>query len=63
MKTAFSSLLAALLLVGAYAATLSAAEQQRRFAIAISGGASKGAYEAGLNWGLLKLMQDIEKIE
>ena len=27
-----------------------------RFSIAISGGASKGAYEAGLNWGVLKII-------
>ena len=30
-----------------------------RYAISIRGGASKGAYEAGLNWGLLKLARDI----
>ena len=27
-----------------------------RFSIAISGGASKGAYEAGLNWGVIKIL-------
>lgn len=31
----------------------------QRFSIAISGGASVGAYEAGLNWGLLTIMRDI----
>ena len=30
-----------------------------RFSIAIRGGASKGAYEAGLNWSLLKFMREI----
>ena len=29
-----------------------------RFSIAISGGASKGAYEAGLNWGIIKLLRE-----
>jgi len=29
----------------------------QRFAIAISGGASKGAYEAGMNWTALKMIQ------
>ena len=63
MKRAFPGLLATLLLFSGYGTALSATEQQRRFSIAISGGASKGAYEAGLNWGLLKMMQDISKIE
>ncbi len=31
--------------------------------MAISGGASKGAYEAGLNWGLLKVLQNFEEID
>ncbi|MDF1562923.1 MAG: patatin-like phospholipase family protein [Deltaproteobacteria bacterium] len=31
-------------------------EPALRFALAISGGASKGAYEAGLTWGLLELL-------
>ena len=30
---------------------------KQRFAIAISGGASKGAYEAGLNWALIKIIE------
>jgi predicted acylesterase/phospholipase RssA len=62
MKQFITSLLATLLLFSSYATAYSATEQQRRFSIAISGGASKGAYEAGLNWGLLKMMQDISKI-
>ena len=63
MKPVLPSLLTTLLLFGSFTTTLSATEQQRRFSMAISGGASKGAYEAGLNWGLLKMMQDISKIE
>ena len=31
-------------------------DKYSRFSIAISGGASKGAYEAGLNWGVLKIV-------
>ncbi len=34
--------------------------QPRRLSIAISGGASKGSYEAGLNWAALKLMRAAE---
>jgi len=63
MNQLLTALLATLLLYGSCATTLSATELQRRFSIAISGGASKGAYEAGLNWGLLKMTQDISKID
>ena len=62
MNRLLSSLIATLLLFGSCATVLSAPEQ-RRFSIAISGGASKGAYEAGLNWGLLRIMQDIRIID
>lgn len=34
-----------------------AQEQPRRMSLAISGGASKGAYEAGLNWAALTIMR------
>ena len=30
--------------------------ESSRYSFAISGGASKGAYEAGLNWSLIKMM-------
>ena len=63
MKQFITSLLATLLFFGSCTTAQPAAEQQRRFSIAISGGASKGAYEAGLNWGLIKIMQDIGKID
>lgn len=63
MKPLYPRLLASLLLFGCCTTALSANDQQRRFSMAISGGASKGAYEAGLNWGLLKMMQDIDKID
>lgn len=53
-----------LILNSSFTTVLIAAEHQpRRFSIAISGGASKGAYEAGLNWGLLKLIRGIDKID
>lgn len=63
MNRLFPALFATLLLFVSCVTALSATEQQRRFSIAISGGASKGAYEAGLNWGLLKMMRDIDKID
>jgi hypothetical protein len=34
-----------------------------RISLAISGGASKGAYEAGLIWGLIEVMHQVEKAE
>jgi hypothetical protein len=33
------------------------------FSFAISGGASKGAYEAGLNWGLIKIGREISSLK
>ena len=35
----------------------------QRFSLAISGGASKGAYEAGLNWAVLKLIRESPNLE
>jgi hypothetical protein len=35
----------------------------QRFSLAISGGASKGAYEAGLNWAVLKLIRESVNLE
>jgi len=34
-----------------------------RISLAISGGASKGAYEAGLIWGLIEVLHQVEKTE
>ena len=59
----FNTLLAMLLLFGAYTSASYAADMQPRFSMAISGGASKGAYEAGLNWALLRMLRDIDKID
>lgn len=53
--------LAACLLAGGAGAQQDGARQ--RFSIAISGGASKGAYEAGLNWAILKILRETERLE
>ena len=37
--------------------------QHQRLSIAISGGASKGSYEAGLNWAALKLVRESENFK
>ena len=37
--------------------------EHARFSIAISGGASKGAYEAGLNWAVLKIASGVSNLE
>ena len=42
---------------------IATAEVPHRISIAISGGASKGAYEAGLNWGILKYLKNIDELE
>ncbi|MDH3576177.1 MAG: hypothetical protein OEM90_21495, partial [Desulfobacteraceae bacterium] len=34
-----------------------------RISLAISGGASKGAYEAGLIWGLIEVLRQVAKTE
>jgi hypothetical protein len=36
---------------------IQAGEAKQRFAVAISGGASLGAYEAGANWALIKMLR------
>jgi len=36
---------------------LAASESGQRLSLSISGGASLGAYEAGINWALLTLMR------
>ena len=41
----------------------SAETNPNRISLAISGGASKGAYEAGLIWGLIEVMHQVEKTE
>ena len=33
-------------------------EKHSRYSLAISGGASKGAYEAGLNWSVIKILKE-----
>lgn len=48
-----------LLVTGAVfaAGSIQADEEKQRFGVAISGGASKGAYEAGFNWALIQLFR------
>lgn len=62
MRKLISHILLMLVLVpGWLPAGLNGAESDKypqRISLAISGGASKGAYEAGLNWGALKLLRD-----
>jgi predicted acylesterase/phospholipase RssA len=50
--------------IGLLPGNLSAQEpaERQRFSLAISGGASKGAYEAGLNWALLKMARESEDL-
>ncbi len=53
-------LLAVAMGAGLLAGSATGQEQEslQRFSIAISGGASKGAYEAGINWAALKLVRE-----
>jgi len=43
--------------------TIAFEQTPHRISIAISGGASKGAYEAGLNWGILKYLQNLDELK
>ncbi|MFV1984603.1 MAG: patatin-like phospholipase family protein [Thiohalomonadales bacterium] len=65
MNRFLAYLISTVLLFFSCTTVFSSTDQQkaRRFSIAISGGASKGAYEAGLNWGLLKILQNLKKID
>ena len=59
------ALMAVFLGLGLITGNVSAAEnqQRQRISLAISGGASKGSYEAGLNWAVLKMMRETEKLK
>lgn len=60
----FKGLMAAAVGVGLLAGNAAGVERDasQRFSMAISGGASKGAYEAGLNWAALKLVRETEDV-
>jgi len=60
MKARFKFLLSIILSSGLFAGNIEAGTkiEHSRFSIAISGGASKGAYEAGLNWSAIKMVHD-----
>lgn len=67
MKSSFATsfcLITTLLAADVFARTVSDAGEQEnnnnaRFSIAIRGGASKGAYESGFNWSILKFGRGI----
>ena len=59
-KTTISFVLIVATIAGWIPSVLCSAESDnypQRIALAISGGASKGAYEAGFNWGALKILR------
>ena len=60
MKTSLNVFITTLLGLCLLAVDVQAASNNghARFSIAISGGASKGAYEAGLNWSVIKIARD-----
>ncbi|KPJ95883.1 MAG: hypothetical protein AMJ53_01865 [Gammaproteobacteria bacterium SG8_11] len=59
-KLTFSALLTSLvLLISSFA--ICAEETKHRVSFAISGGASKGAYEAGLNWTVLQVLRHVDE--
>ncbi len=65
MTSSIRGLIAVFLCLGLFTGSVSAEQNQkeRRVSIAISGGASKGSYEAGLNWAILKLMREAGKLK
>ena len=64
MNRFLGTLMAAAIGAGLPTAHADAQDQSspHRFSLAISGGASKGAYEAGLNWAALKLIHETTKL-
>ena len=64
MKAKFTVLISLILCLGLLSGNIEASTniQHSRFSIAISGGASKGAYEAGLNWSAIKILSEAKRI-
>ena len=52
-----------ILLYLSYPISVAAESHPTRFALAISGGASKGAYEAGLIWGMIEVLRQVQNAE
>ena len=65
MQLSLRKFIAGVVVFGLMSGVIDAATKtkHRRFSIAISGGASKGAYEAGFNWSVLKLARDAESLQ
>lgn len=53
----------AILLSLSCAISVAADTDPTRFSLAISGGASKGAYEAGLIWGMIEVLRQVQNAE
>jgi len=64
MNRFLKRLMAAIVGVGLLVGVAEGVERnvKKRFSMAISGGASKGAYQAGLNWAALKLVRETEDV-
>ena len=64
MSSSIRGLLAAFLGLGLVTGNLLAGQEDynQRISVAISGGASKGSYEAGLNWAALKLTREFANL-
>ncbi len=64
MKIKSTVLFSLILCLGLLSGNIEAStkNQHSRFSIAISGGASKGAYEAGLNWSAIKILGEAKRI-
>lgn len=64
MKIKSTVLFSLILCLGLLSGNIEAStkNQHSRFSIAISGGASKGAYEAGLNWSAIKILGEAKLI-
>jgi len=64
MKAKFTILIALIPCLALLSGNIEASKKNEhsRFSIAISGGASKGAYEAGLNWSAIKILGEAKRI-
>ncbi len=64
MKVKLTVFISLILCLGLLSSNIEAStkNQNSRFSIAISGGASKGAYEAGLNWSAIKILGEAQNL-
>ena len=54
-------ILSTLVIISIFSVTIHAKREKIDFSMVISGGVSLGAYEAGYNWAMIKMLSKIKK--